>query len=111
MNQAAESFLGTHDFSGFARILDKNPCRTIFSIRVLEEEGVTILEVAAGSFLWHQVRYMAAALGEIGAGKADASSDRETSGRSRMWQSSACTGAGTGTVGYRLRSLILADGP
>jgi tRNA pseudouridine38-40 synthase len=73
MSQAAESFLGTHDFSGFARVLDKNPCRTIFSIRVLKEEGVTVLEVAAGSFLWHQVRYMAAALGEIGAGKADLS--------------------------------------
>lgn len=73
MNQAAESFLGTHDFSGFARVCDKNPCRTILSIRVLREERVTVLEVAAGSFLWHQVRYMAAALGEIGARKADAS--------------------------------------
>jgi tRNA pseudouridine38-40 synthase len=73
MSRGAETFLGSHDFSGFARVLDKNPCRTIFSIRILKEEGVTVLEVAAGSFLWHQVRYMAAALGQIGAGKADVS--------------------------------------
>ncbi len=73
MNQAAECFLGAHDFSGFARVLDKNPCRTIFSIRVMKEDDVTVMEVAAGSFLWHQVRYMAAVLAEVGAGRADAS--------------------------------------
>jgi len=72
MNLASECFLGTHDFSGFARVLDKNPCRTIFSIRVQEEDGVTLLEVAADSFLWHQVRYMAAALREVGTGRTDA---------------------------------------
>ncbi len=94
MNQAAECFIGTHDFSGFARVLDKNPLRTISSIRVLQEQGITVLEVAAGSFLWHQVRYMAAVLGEIGAGKADDSAieERLNTGEKRGIQPAPATG-------------------
>jgi tRNA pseudouridine38-40 synthase len=70
MSAACRLFLGTHDFSRFARVRDKNPERTILAIRIAEEDGFTFLEVKAESFLWHQVRCMATALLRIGAGQA-----------------------------------------
>jgi len=69
MDRAAGRFLGTHDFSNFARVEDKNPLRTILAARVTEEEGFVFLEVTAESFLWHQVRSMAAALLRVGNGE------------------------------------------
>jgi tRNA pseudouridine38-40 synthase len=71
MKTAAAAFLGTHDFSGFARVEDRNPLRTILRIGVLETDGYVCLEVTAESFLWHQVRGMAAALSLIGDGSGD----------------------------------------
>jgi tRNA pseudouridine38-40 synthase len=70
MKTAAASFLGTHDFSRFARIEDRSPLRTILRIEVLETNGFVCLEVTAESFLWHQVRSMAAALLLVGTGEA-----------------------------------------
>ncbi|MFA4877338.1 MAG: tRNA pseudouridine(38-40) synthase TruA [Methanoregula sp.] len=69
MNRAAGQFLGTHNFSNFARIEDKNPFRTILSARVIEEDGFVFFEVTAESFLWHQVRCMATALLRVGNGE------------------------------------------
>jgi tRNA pseudouridine38-40 synthase len=74
MVQACQHFLGTHDFSRFARVQDKNPSRTILAIRMAEEDGFMFLEVKAESFLWHQVRCMATALQRIGEGEAGAES-------------------------------------
>ncbi|WP_372960557.1 tRNA pseudouridine(38-40) synthase TruA [Methanoregula sp.] len=68
MDRAAGLFLGTHNFSNFARVEDKNPNRTILSAHVTEEHGFVSLEVTAESFLWHQVRCMASALLRIGNG-------------------------------------------
>jgi tRNA pseudouridine38-40 synthase len=69
MNRAAGRFLGTHNFSNFARVEDRNPCRTILSAGVSEIDGFLSLEVTAESFLWHQVRCMATALLRIGNGE------------------------------------------
>jgi tRNA pseudouridine38-40 synthase len=74
MGEACRFFLGTHDFSRFARVRDKNPLRTILAIRMAEEEGFAFLEVKAESFLWHQVRCMATALLRVGTGEAGADS-------------------------------------
>lgn len=74
MKTAASGFLGTHDFSHFARVEDRNPLRTILRITVDEMEGFACLEVTAESFLWHQVRNMAAALLLVGNGEADTGS-------------------------------------
>jgi tRNA pseudouridine38-40 synthase len=71
MMQGAALFTGVHDFSGFARVTDKNPVRRIFSASICSEEGITYLEVTAESFLWHMVRCMAASLREIGTGSSD----------------------------------------
>ncbi len=69
MGKAASLFLGIHDFSNFARARDKNPLRNILSIRIGEEDGFVFFEVTAESFLWHQVRCMAAALLRVGSGE------------------------------------------
>jgi tRNA pseudouridine38-40 synthase len=74
LTTAAAAFLGTHNFSHFARIEDRNPLRTILRIEILETEGFVCLEVTAESFLWHQVRSMAAALFLVGNGEADTDS-------------------------------------
>ncbi len=71
MDRAARRFIGTHNFSFFARVRDKNPIRTVISSSVSEEEGFYFFEVTAESFLWHMVRYMASALLLIGAGEKD----------------------------------------
>jgi tRNA pseudouridine38-40 synthase len=69
MEKASRHFLGTHDFSNFARVKDKNPLRNILAIRIADEDGFVFLEVTAESFLWHQVRCMATALLHVGYGE------------------------------------------
>jgi tRNA pseudouridine38-40 synthase len=71
MDRAAHHFTGTHDFSPFARVRDKNPVRTVISSSVSEEGGFYFFEVTAESFLWHMVRYMASALLQVGSGEKD----------------------------------------
>jgi tRNA pseudouridine38-40 synthase len=71
MIKAARHFLGTHDFSHFARVKDKNPLRTVLDLRIADEDGFVFLEVTAESFLWHQVRCMATALLRVGNGEAE----------------------------------------
>jgi tRNA pseudouridine38-40 synthase len=68
MGRAAAAFIGTHDFSNFARVGDRNPQRRVLATRVAEEEGFVFFEVTAESFLWHQVRCMASALSAVGSG-------------------------------------------
>jgi tRNA pseudouridine38-40 synthase len=66
MSRAALLFLGSHNFSNFARVKDKNPYRHVLAVRMGEEDEFVFLEVTAESFLWHQVRCMAAALLQVG---------------------------------------------
>ena len=66
MERAAHYFIGRHDFTNFARVGDKNPWRNILGIRIGDIKGLVYLEVKAESFLWHQVRCMAAALLKVG---------------------------------------------
>ncbi len=71
MDRAAHHFCGTHNFSLFARVRDKNPIRTVISSFISEEDGFCFFEVTAESFLWHMVRYMASALLQIGTAEKD----------------------------------------
>ena len=71
MGAAAQHFIGSHNFTNFARVGDKNPYRNVLSVSVGEDDGFTYLEVTAESFLWHQVRCMAAAIQQVGAGEQD----------------------------------------
>ena len=70
MERAADLFVGSHNFTNFARVRDKNPWRNILEISIGENEGFDFLEVKAESFLWHQVRCMATALLQVGKGEA-----------------------------------------
>ena len=45
MLRAAQSFVGSHNFTNFARVQDKNPWRNILAIGIFEENGFTHLEV------------------------------------------------------------------
>jgi tRNA pseudouridine38-40 synthase len=71
MKRAGQLFIGSHNFTRFARVRDKNPWRNILEINVEEAEGFVYLEVKAESFLWHQVRGIAAALLQVGEGEND----------------------------------------
>jgi tRNA pseudouridine38-40 synthase len=77
MDRAARSFIGSHNFTNFARVQGKNPYRNILGIQITEEDGSLLLEVKAESFLWHQVRCMASALARIGTHEAPEDSIRQ----------------------------------
>ncbi len=69
MNAAAQHFLGNHNFTNFARVGDKNPWRNVLAVSAGEDAGFTYVEVKAESFLWHQVRCMAAAVQQVCTGE------------------------------------------
>jgi tRNA pseudouridine38-40 synthase len=69
MQEAAGAFVGSHDFSRFARVKDKNPVRTILSARCCPEGEFLVFEVCGESFLWNMVRCMAWALMAVGRGE------------------------------------------
>ena len=71
MARAAQLFTGTHNFTNFARVRGRNPYRTVHAASIGEERDFVYLEVTADSFLWHQVRCIAAALWQVGAGELD----------------------------------------
>lgn len=75
MNDAAQYFIGTHDFSGFSRMeRGRDPVRTVLSARVFASpQGMPVFEVSAKSFLWNMVRGMAGLLQVAGLGLCDVS--------------------------------------
>jgi len=63
-------FVGTHDFTNFARIEQgKNPVRTIDDIKVFEENEYVVLELFAQTFLWNQIRRIISAIEKVCNGK------------------------------------------
>jgi tRNA pseudouridine38-40 synthase len=71
MEAAATLFEGVHDFSGFARVDNKNPERKVIAASIGRDDGILFLEITAESFLWHMVRCIATALRDIGMGTLD----------------------------------------
>jgi tRNA pseudouridine38-40 synthase len=71
METAASLFHGPHDFSGFARVDNKNPERNVLAVSIGTDEGVHYLEITAESFLWHMVRCIATSMRDIGRGVSD----------------------------------------
>ena len=68
MEAAAKLFQGVHDFSGFARVDDKNPERKVIAASIGTDDGVMFLEITAESFLWHMVRCIATTVRDVGTG-------------------------------------------
>lgn len=70
MRRAAQSWLGTHDFSAFraAECQAKSPIKTLYHFDVQRHGQLIILDVRASAFLHHMVRNFAGVLMAIGAG-------------------------------------------
>ncbi len=70
LRQAAEYFVGTHDFSSFANQQNsgsagRNPVRTIRRLDVVEEDGGLRLEFEGNGFLYKMVRNIVGTLLEV----------------------------------------------
>lgn len=70
MQEAAQAWLGEHDFSAFraAECQSKSPMRRIDRISITRMSNRICIEVEANAFLHHMVRNLVGVLMEIGAG-------------------------------------------
>jgi tRNA pseudouridine38-40 synthase len=68
MARAASVFEGRHDFSAFGSA-DRQPVRTVHSVRVRRAGRLVTIDVRADAFLRGMVRRMVAALLEVGRGQ------------------------------------------
>lgn len=90
MRKAAEAFIGTHDFLGFAAagFTVKTTVRTIYDLKITKENNLIRIDVTGNGFLYNMVRIIAGTLCFVGSGKIDykempqiiASCDRKRAG-------------------------------
>lgn len=73
MREAAKAFIGEHDFIGFAAagFTVSTTVRTIYDLKVLEDNGVITIEITGNGFLYNMVRIIAGTLVMMGNGKID----------------------------------------
>jgi tRNA pseudouridine38-40 synthase len=71
MARAATVFEGRHDFTAFGSA-DRQPVRTVHSVRVARNGRVVTIDVTADAFLRGMVRRMVAALLKVGRGQLNA---------------------------------------
>lgn len=70
MREAAGCLVGKHDFSAFTdRNEDQSTIRTIYDIRIREEEDKVKLVYEGNGFMYHMVRILTGTLLEVGTGK------------------------------------------
>lgn len=71
MSRAAEAFVGTHDFAGFASsgLTVKTTVRTIYKCRVYNDGECLIIDIEGNGFLYNMVRIIAGTLVWVGMGK------------------------------------------
>jgi len=94
LQECAQLFVGTHDFTSFANeakagAAARNPIRTIKRIEMIPEREGVRLEFEAGSFLYKMVRNLTGMIIEVAKGKRDlsevseilAAKDRRRAGR------------------------------
>lgn len=76
MRQAAEHFLGEHDFLAFCsnKHFKKSSLRTVECIDIREEDGAVLLDFTGNGFLYNMVRIMTGTLVEVGLGQRSADS-------------------------------------
>lgn len=85
MQQAAEYYLGEHDFSAFCanKNMKKSTVRYIESFEVKRQGNELVFLVTGNGFLHHMVRIMVGTLLEVGRGERDADSIPELFGAQR----------------------------
>jgi tRNA pseudouridine38-40 synthase len=96
MRRQAAVLVGKHDFSSFCASLgrDKNPVKTIKSLRISKNKDSVYIDIEADGFLYNMVRNIVGTLIKVGSGKAKAgyikdvllSKDRKLAGQT----ASAC---------------------
>jgi len=71
MRQEAKVLLGRHNFKSFqaTEIRQRNPIRTIKSIKISKEKNLLHIDIEGDSFLYNMVRNIAGTLLEIGRGR------------------------------------------
>ncbi len=71
MKKAAKSFLGTHDFIGFAAagFTVKTTVRTIHNVEIIKEGDLVMIKITGDGFLYNMVRIIAGTLVFAGNGK------------------------------------------
>ncbi|MDT8422376.1 MAG: tRNA pseudouridine(38-40) synthase TruA [Desulfuromonadales bacterium] len=71
MRQAAEDFVGEHDFGAFrtSGCTARTTRRTVYSVDICAHNEFIIIDVRGSGFLRNMVRMMVGTLAEIGAGK------------------------------------------
>ncbi len=71
MLRAAEAFVGTHDFSGFASsgLTVKTTVRTIYKCEVYKEGDIITVDIEGNGFLYNMVRIITGTLVWVGMGK------------------------------------------
>ena len=71
MHKAAQYLVGKHDFSSFRAVgcQSNSPIKTLNSISVIRENNYIFVNVAAKSFLYHQVRNIVGSLYMVGCEK------------------------------------------
>ncbi len=74
MQEVAQLFIGTHDFTSFnaTKLTEvENQVRTIYDFEVNEYNGVVSFDIFGDGFLRHMVRMLVGTLVEVGKGKLD----------------------------------------
>jgi tRNA pseudouridine38-40 synthase len=102
MARAGSVFEGRHDFSSFGGA-DRNPVRTVHTVRVRRDGRLVTIDVRADSFLRGMVRRMVAALLEVGHGKMDEADVRAALAA----RTPALAGAAAPPKGLCLRRVVL----
>jgi len=71
MHEAAQVFVGQHDFSTFrdSECQAESPIRTLDRFEVMKDGDLIVMSVSARSFLHRQVRSMVGSLEQVGAGR------------------------------------------
>ena len=71
MKEAAEYFIGTHDFSAYKNLGSsaKTSVRTITELRIIKDEDLIKIYIAADGFLYNMVRIIVGSLIRVGEGK------------------------------------------
>ena len=79
MKQAAELFIGEHDFGGFcsAGSQVKTTVRTIYDLQVLQDGEDIRIRITGNGFLYNMVRIIAGTLVEVGMGRRDMDTVRQ----------------------------------
>jgi tRNA pseudouridine38-40 synthase len=109
MRRAAQYFVGTHDFTAFAKDPERRASceRTILSASICHERPLVQLRFHGNGFLYNMVRILTGTLIEVGMGRRDADSiPAVLAGSSRIEAGSTAP-----AVGLTLERVFYGDEP